>query len=275
MDIILNTISLLTINDILDILIVTFSIYKCLMLIKETRAETLIKGVIFILISWKIAEIAQFRMLQFLLKNLLTMGIFALLVLFQPELRRALEFIGRGKFSKSLLNSDDEFYEKIDYIVTACDDMSKTKTGALIVIEREIGLNEIINTGTNIDAIISDSLIKNIFFKNSPLHDGALIIKKGKISAAGCILPLTQNTSVNKDLGTRHRAALGVIEKSDAIVIVVSEETGVISICCDNQISRYLDKNSLSSILKSKFKISKKNQNLLINFWKKNNEGAK
>lgn len=254
----------MTINDLLDIGIITFLCYKFLMLVKETRAEQLIKGLFIILIVWKISEWAELRMIHFAIKNLVTLGIVALIILFQPELRRALEYIGRNKLLRKSLTDmmEEEMDCMLEAIVEAVVDLSATKTGALIVVERETGLNEIVHTGIMLDAKITSDLLKNVFFHNAPLHDGAVVIKKNRIQAAACLLPLTTSTQLSNELGTRHRAALGLVERSDAMVIVVSEESGTISLAMDGKLSRFLDRNSLMSILRSKFKVVKKSNAL-------------
>lgn len=262
----------ITLNDILDIIIVAFIFYQLFGLIRETRAHTLIKGLFVIMAVWKISEWLQFRMLQFIIKNMMTLGLVALIIVFQPELRRGLEYLGRSKlFQPTLGYSNDEITNTIKEIVDAVSDMSKTKTGALIVIEREIGLNELATFGIELNAKISSELLKNIFFKNSPMHDGAVIIRNNRVKAAGCILPLSQNSEVSKDLGTRHRAALGIVEKSDSIVVVVSEENGAISLSYDNQLLRFLDASTLTSVLKSKLKVVEK-QPLLMSFRRRADE---
>ncbi len=260
MESVLNHFLNITPNDVLDIFIISFLFYKFLMLVKETRAEQLIKGLIVILLVWKIAEWAELRMVHFAIKNLMTLGVVALIILFQPEIRRALEYIGRNKLMRKSISDmmEEEMDHMIEQIVESVLDLSEQKTGALIAIERETGLNEIVQTGVMVDAIISAELIKNVFYHNAPLHDGAVVIKKNRLQAASCLLPLTTSTALSSDLGTRHRAALGLVERSDAMVIVVSEETGVISLAMDGKLARFIDRNSLLSILRSKFKVVKK-----------------
>ncbi len=253
MSIVLDIIRNIRIVDIVDIIIVAYVFYKFLMLVRETRAEQLIKGIIVLLIASKVSEWLKLYMIHYILKNTLTLGVVALLIVFQPELRRALEYIGRSKvFSKNIGESIDKEAESvIDELSTAIADMSRNKIGALVVIERETGLNEIIQTGLNIDSKIISELILNIFTPKTPLHDGAIVIRKDRIVSAGCLLPLTSNFSLNKELGTRHRAALGMMENSDAIVVVVSEETGIISIAIDGKLQRYLDIDTMKKILKN------------------------
>jgi diadenylate cyclase len=237
--------------DLLDIIIVAVIFYKLLMLIRETRAEQLIKGLIVLLVVLNLSKWMKMHMVNYILENTMTVGVIALLVVFQPELRRALEYIGRPKWLSVSISEviREEIKENINQIVTAVTTLSRSKTGALIVMERETGLNEIVDTGTLIDGKVSAELIANIFFHNAPLHDGAILIKKEKIMAASCFLPLSTKADLSRELGTRHRAALGMIENSDAIVIVVSEETGAISIAMDGVLKRFLDSNDLEQIL--------------------------
>jgi len=254
----------ITVNDLIDIGIIAFMFYKFLMFVKETRAEQLIKGLIIILIVWKVSEWFELRMIHFAIKNLMTLGVVALIIVFQPEMRRALEYIGRNKLMRKSITDlmQEEMDNMLEAIVEAVGDLASTKTGALIALERETGLNEIVQTGVRLDAEVTSELIKNVFFHNAPLHDGAIVIKKNRLQAASCLLPLTMSTSLSNELGTRHRAALGLVERSDAMVIVVSEESGIISLAMDGKLSRFLDKNSLMSILRSKFKVVKRTSGL-------------
>lgn len=256
MEAITNIIMNIRVMDVVDILIVAFVFHKLLMLIRETRAEQLVKGLITLLVILKFSEWAKLYVVHFILKNTMTIGVVALLIVFQPELRRALEYIGRNKFlSKSIADMmEEEAQATAEEIVNAVTALSKERIGALIVMERETGLNEVIETGVRIDGQISAALLDNIFIPNTPLHDGAVIIRKERIMAAGCFLPLTDNQSLNKELGTRHRAAIGIAEQSDAIAIVVSEETGAISIAMAGKLQRFLDANTLRSILKKAYK---------------------
>lgn len=269
----LNNFTNFGLNDILDVLIVAFIFYKFLIMMRETRAETLIKGIIIILIVWRVAEMAEFRMLTFIIRNMMTLGFVALVIVFQPELRKGLDYLGRNKFFKKFSFVSEENGNDGDIvifnIVDAVLKMSKEKIGALIVIERENSLSEISMSGVELDAQISSDLIRNIFFKNSPLHDGAMIIKDGRIKAASCILPLTDKIDLSNDLGTRHRAALGISENSDVLVLIVSEENGVISFSHEGKLSRFLDKNSLISILKSKLKPSETSKTRFVLPWRR------
>ncbi len=257
--------------DLIDIVIVAVIFYKLLMLIRETRAEQLIKGLIVLLAVFNISKFLQLHMIQYILENTFTVGIFAILVVFQPELRRALEYIGRTRWLSVSISEiiKEELKHNIEEIVTAVSTLSRTKTGALIVMERDTGLNEIVDTGTLIEGKISALLITNIFEHNAPLHDGAILIKKEKIMAAGCFLPLSIKTDLSRDLGTRHRAALGMIENSDALVVVVSEETGAISVAMDGNLNRFLDTSDLRDILMENFVLEEKAS--FVDKWRNSN----
>ena len=263
------------ITDAVDILIVAFVFYKFLMLVKETRAEQLIKGMIILLVALKLSEVANLVMIHFILQQTMTLGVLALLIVFQPELRRALEYIGRSKFlTQSLaeiLKEDRE--QNFDEIVHAVTNLSRSQIGALIVFEKSTGLQDLIDTGIQIDAKITSSLIQNVFFPNSPLHDGAVIIRKDRLVSAGCILPLSDSVKLSKDLGTRHRAALGTVEHTDAVVIIVSEETGAISLAMNGKLSRFIDGNTLKSILVSTFAHSEsKPESSFLKLWRPRND---
>lgn len=273
MDAIMQTISSIRLQDVLDIVIIAFCFYKLLMLIKETRAEQLIKGIIILLVVLKLSEWAKLYTVYYILKNTVTLGFVALLILFQPELRRALEYIGRSKFlSKSIVEIQyEELIASIESIVDATVRMSKNKIGALIVLERETGISEIMETGIKIGGQLSDQLLENIFVPNTPLHDGAVTIRENKIMAAGCILPLSENQNISKELGTRHRAGLGMAESSDAVVVIVSEETGGISVAKDGKLSRFLDANTLKRILIDAYN-PEKNNALIKRRWRVKDE---
>lgn len=236
--------------NVVDILIVSYLLYKVFMLVRETRAETLLKGIIIIFaIKW-ISEISGLVLLNSIISETLNIGLITLVIIFQPELRRALEHLGRSRLlAKPFIITDEEMDNFISQIVEATVDLSKSKTGALIVLEQETGLNDYIMTGTRLDAVVSSQLLENIFVVNTPLHDGAVIIRNDRIVSAGCFLPLTENRNISKELGTRHRAALGVSENSDAVVIVVSEETGIISLAINGRITRNYNAERLKDIL--------------------------
>ena len=245
---ILYAISNIRIFDILDILVIAFIIYKSIGFLRETRAGQLVKGLFILFVIYVIANWWNLVTLQWILSKFMNSAIIAAAVIFQPELRRILENVGRTKFSHDRFFDDGEsvLSESIDKIGKAAGFMSEKKVGALIVFERTTQLGEIVNTGTVLDAAPSVSVVNNIFFPKSPLHDGALIVRGGRLLAAGCILPLTQNDNINSQLGTRHRAAIGMSENSDAVVLVVSEETGIISIAVGGNITR--NYNSVTAI---------------------------
>ncbi len=237
--------------DVLDIVIVAYLVYKILGFIQETRAQQLVRGLVVLGIVFFLSDFLKLYLLNWLLRNFVTMGLFALIVLFQPELRRGLEQLGRRNIVSGQFRSLDKenAIQVVKEIVAAVDDFSATRTGALIVFERETMLNDIIETGTIVDARISVRLLGNLFYEGSPLHDGAVIIRGDRIHAASCVLPLTEKKNIGRNLGTRHRAGLGVSEVSDALVIVVSEETGVISVAENGNFRRFMDLKSVEKIL--------------------------
>ena len=247
---VMNSLKSMSFTAIIDILVVAFIFYKGYMLIKETRAEQLLKGIAFIIILIPISAILNLSMLYFILSKTLTIGIISVVIIFQPEIRRALEHLGRSAFEDKHGFVDKEQRNiYVNEIVNAVSNLADSKTGALIAIEQGTGLGEIISSGTIIEAKITSKLLENIFVVNTPLHDGATIIGKDKILAAGCVLPLTNNKEINKKLGTRHRAGIGLSEISDALVIIVSEETGIISLAINGRLTRNYDKDRLRSIL--------------------------
>ena len=247
---VMNSLKSMSFTAIIDILVVAFIFYKGYMLIKETRAEQLLKGIAFIIILIPISAILNLSMLYFILSKTLTIGIISVVIIFQPEIRRALEHLGRSAFEDKHGFVDKEQRNiYVNEIVNAVSNLADSKTGALIAIEQGTGLGEIISSGTIIEAKITSNLLENIFVVNTPLHEGATIIGKDKILAAGCVLPLTNNKEINKKLGTRHRAGIGLSEISDALVIIVSEETGIISLAINGRLTRNYDKDRLRSIL--------------------------
>ena len=260
--------------DVIDILIVAYIIYRLMKLLKDTSAARLAKGVIWLLLIFLVATLAGLNTISFILRNSLGLGVTAAIVIFQPELRRLLEQLGKGNFSSLLVSANDPAAVEaaINATVKACSDMSKSKTGVLIVFERKERLGEIVSTGTVMDAEPSPELLKNIFFKNSPLHDGALIMREGRICAAGCVLPLSGNQNLSRDLGTRHRAAVGMSESSDSVLVVVSEETGAISVTIGGMLKRHLSPEVLRKVLEAELitddKPDKKGIAALRNIWK-------
>ncbi len=249
-DTIRNTLLNLRISSVVEIIIVAWLLYRLYWLIKETRAEQLLKGILIIVALIPITYILNMTMLYFLLSRTITLGVLSFVIIFQPEIRRALEHLGRSAFNdRQLAPEERELDELITEKVEAVDSMSETRTGALIAIERRTMLREIIATGTLVDAKVSAEIIENIFIPNTPLHDGAMIIRNDRVYAAGCMLPLTSSSEISKKLGTRHRAAIGLTEQSDAAVIIVSEETGVISLALNGKLVRNYDKARLKAIL--------------------------
>lgn len=274
-----NVLKTFQLIDAVDVICVAFLIYQGIKLVRETRAEQLVKGLLFLIIPFFIATQFELKMMSFIFQNLFQFGVITLLIVFQPELRRALEQMGRSRISRfKLFGSNQQISEEteerwriaIDAIVDACTSFSKSKTGALIVVEEETKLGEYIKTGTVIDAEPSKELIGNIFFVNSPLHDGAMVVRYGKLFAAGCFLPLSTNQSISRELGTRHRAALGMSENSDAMVIIVSEETGYISIAHDGVLTRNITPETLRFSLEEELFPSRKQNEVTEKraFWK-------
>ena len=265
------------IRDIVDILIVAVVLYKLYTLIKETRAEQLLKGIGVLLVLTEVSEWLELYTINWILGNAMTVGTLAILIVFQPELRRGLEYIGRSRFfSKSLIEIRGESISRVvDEIVEATASLARQKIGALIVLEKQTGLNEVVETGTKIGGTVSSDLLINIFIPNTPLHDGAVIIKDDIIKAAACFLPLTDSSSVSKELGTRHRAALGISERSDSISIIVSEETGAISIAENGTISRYLDSKTLKQILLEMYKPKNSDQTFMTRWRNRDEDGKK
>ncbi len=276
MDIISNFFTQITANiriqDIIDVLVISFVVYKIFDFLKQTRAEQLLKGIAILLVLTKISEWLQLYTVNWILSNTMTVGTIAILVVFQPELRRGLEYLGRTSiFTGNLAEiQENEAKHTVKSILDAVASLSRQKIGAILVIERRTGLNEIIDTGTKMDSIVSAELLINIFIPNTPLHDGAVIIKDDRIRAAACFLPLSENMTISKEMGTRHRAALGMSERSDSLSIVVSEETGVISIAEHASISRHLDIDTLETILMEIYRRSEDRS--IGNFWRRINE---
>lgn len=245
------TIPEFTITDILEIIIIAYAFYHIILWIKDTRAWMLLKGMILLAIIFLVAVVLEMNVVLWVFQNAMVVGIMALVVIFQPELRNALEQLGRKNFLGSLTfdnqkGKNERYTEKsIQAMIRAVYDMAKVKTGALIVVEREIQCREYERTGIPIDAEISSQLIVNIFEHNTPLHDGAVLVRDNRIVAATCYLPLSNNLEVSKELGTRHRAGLGISEVSDSLTIIVSEETGFVSLACDGRLYRKIDADTL------------------------------
>ncbi|MFC5602000.1 diadenylate cyclase CdaA [Sporosarcina koreensis] len=228
-------------KNIVDVLLVWFVFYKLITIIKGTKAVQLLKGIFVILFARIFTEYLGLDTLKWMLDQVLMFGFLAIIILFQPEIRRALEQLGRGRlFARSAMQEEEERDRMIEAFTKSVSYMAKRRIGALISIERETGLSEYIETGTPLNSIVTSELLINIFIPNTPLHDGAVILQKNRIAAAGCYLPLSENPFISKELGTRHRAALGISEVTDAITVVVSEETGAVSITANGDINRNL-----------------------------------
>ncbi len=256
------------ISDLLDVFFVAFIIYEGIKLIRGSRSVHLIKGVAFLVVLFLVVRLVNMEASEFLLSSLFENALIILVVLFSPEIRNILEKFGRRSITDFSFFSfkNDGLYEKevtdmVNDFCKAAGELSETKTGALVVFERESPLNDIINTGTLLDACSSTELFNGLFFKNSALHDGAVVVKNAKIYSAGCILPLTQNNAISSDLGTRHRAAIGMSEQSDAVIAVVSEETGSISIAINGKLERDIQTGKLREILLSNLLPEEKNKN--------------
>jgi len=239
--------------DVVDIVVVAYFVYKLINFTKRSNAAQVLKGIIFLVVIAQVSGLLGLNLLNFLLVNALQLGLLALVILFQPELRKAFERVGSKRFQlfadKEMAPSEIE--NAILQTVEACKSLSWSRTGALIVFEREISLSGVLKTGTVVDSKVSAELIKNIFFPNAPLHDGALIIQHGRTAAAGCMLPLSANTNLSKQLGMRHRAGVGMSENSDAVVVVVSEETGSVSVAIGGMLKRHLAPETLEKLLKN------------------------
>jgi len=256
---------------VVEISLVSYAVYKVIQLVRETRALQLVKGLLFILIFSWMSKLLGLKTIAYLLQSALQIFGFSLIVLFQPELRRALEKLGSSGFQDLMLRRTDEerfkIISAIESIVKACTKLSEDYIGALIVIERGTKIGEIINTGTPMDAVLSTELLINLFIPKSPLHDGAVIVRSNIIKAAACYLPLTQNAALSRELGTRHRAALGITEISDAIAVVVSEESGKISYAHNGGLTRNLTPDLLRKAL-TKFLLEDENDRKLFTFRK-------
>lgn len=241
----------MSIVDIIDILIVAYIVYKIITWVKETRAWTLFKGIVVIFLLYAVATMLQLNTIHWLLSKTISVGIIAFVILFQPEMRKALEQLGNGRMIKGLFkfesqDMDSKFEEQIiEEVVTAAEKMGSVKTGALILIERLVPLGDHIRTGIQIDGIVTSQLLINIFEHNTPLHDGAVIIQGNRVVSATCYLPLSDNLGLSKELGTRHRAGVGISEITDSLTIIVSEETGKISVAYEGELERNLDADSL------------------------------
>ena len=266
--------------DLLDILVVTFLIYEAISLVRQTRTAQLAKGIIAVLLAYAVANLLGMRTLAWLINSIMSFGIIALVVVFQPELRRALEQVGRTslfgmQLFKGKADPGDLRAKWQSAIVAVCDSaeqLADSRTGALVVLERRTNLSEIIKTGTVLNADITPEMLGTIFYEGTPLHDGAVVVRDGRIEAAGCFLPLSINLEIGKDMGTRHRAAVGMSESSDSVLVVVSEETGAISVAIGGMLKRHLSPEVLKKVLESELlteeKPEKNRLTALRNIWK-------
>ncbi|MCI8813113.1 MAG: TIGR00159 family protein [Oscillibacter sp.] len=243
----------LQITDVLDILIIAFLLYKLLTLVRSTKAASLLKGLLVFFAVLALSYICQLNGIYYILSKMMEMGVLALIILFQPEIRRILEQVGSRRIIAFFSHSEagNVMEQTIGQTVLACTEMSQSRTGALIVFEREIMLDELVRSGTVLDASVSSELLKNIFFVKAPMHDGAVIVRHGRILGAGCMLPLSKNVNLSRDLGMRHRAGIGMSENSDAVVVIVSEETGSISVAIGGMLKRHLKPETLENLLRN------------------------
>lgn len=249
-----NCISTIRFEDIFDIIAMSFIIYQVLKFVRNTRTAQLLKGILLYIAIMLVSQFLNMNATSFVLKSAFDVGILAVLIMFQPELRKVLEQIGKGGMKKYFnpderLRDNFESQNAVNEVINAAAHLSAANTGALIVFEREIKISEIIESGVAVDSKISSQLLENIFFVNTPLHDGAVIIRNGRVAAAACLLPLTDNKRLSTELGTRHRAAIGISEASDALALVVSEETGTISLAKGGKLIRGLPLNTLKEEL--------------------------
>lgn len=251
---IFNYFSTISAWDIVDIVIVAYIIYEVIKVARNTSSSSLMKGILVLLIALWLSSVLNLTMINFLLRKALEIGLIALVIIFQPELRKLLAKVGSSNFYGLFSGKEKEktaLESAITQTVLACEQMAKTKTGALIIYERNMLLSDIMTTGTIIDADTTAELMKNVFYPKAPLHDGAMILRNGRIAAAGCVLPLTNKTNLSKDLGMRHRAGIGVSEQTDALVIIVSEETGAISVAIEGMLKRNLNHDTFEKILRT------------------------
>ncbi|MFD1954090.1 diadenylate cyclase CdaA [Paenibacillus thailandensis] len=261
------------IKDLIDILIVSYIIYKLIQLVRGTRAVQLMKGILVLMATWAVSTWFDLYTLKWLMNQIFTFSVLSVLIIFQPELRRALEQLGRGKlFGRSPAGDKDVVNAQLAEVMKAVQHMAKRKIGALIVFERKTGLSEIVESGIPLESQITSELLINIFTPNTPLHDGAVIVQGSQISAAACYLPLSENPFISKELGTRHRAAIGVSENSDALAVVVSEETGQVSLAMNGMVVRDINEEALISKLFDELTETtntKEKERAFVSFWKR------
>ena len=244
---------LIQLSDVLDVAIMVFVIYKVLSLVQSTKAANLLKGLFVFFAVLMLSSLLKLHSITYILRAMVEIGVVALIILFQPEIRQILEQMGSRRFTSLFVPaaSVTGLEQTISQTVLACTEMSKTRTGALIVFEQEILLDDMIRSGTVLDATVSSELLKNIFFVKAPMHDGAVIIRNGRVQGAGCMLPLSKNVNLSRELGMRHRAGIGMSENSDAVVVIVSEESGSISVAIGGMLKRHLKAETLENILRN------------------------
>ena len=241
------------ISDILDIAIMAFALYKIFTLVQSTKAASLVKGLLIFLAALVASSALHLNGINYIMTRMVNLGLLALIILFQPEIRRILEQVGSRRLMAFFVHEESvgAVERAISQTVLACTEMSQTRTGALIVFEREILLDDMVRSGTVLDAAVSSELLKNIFFVKAPMHDGAVIVRHGRVLGAGCMLPLSKNVNLSRDLGMRHRAGIGMSENSDAVVVIVSEETGSISVAVGGMLKRHLMAETLENLLRN------------------------
>lgn len=268
-------------SDFLDIVVVAFAIYKVLPLFRTSRTMQILKAIFFVFVAiWLTSsDVLSMKVTHFLLSQVTTVGLLALVVLFQPELRRLLDHLGNVKIGKifSTMDGRQDMSGVITQTVMACEQLSREKTGALIVFQRDSALDEYMKTGTIIEGQVSEQLIRNVFFPKAALHDGAMIIREGRVTAAGCVLPLSESNRLSLDLGTRHRAGVGVSEVSDAVVVIVSEERGTISVAVGGMLKQHLAPKMLERILRNELMLEEeeKEDNLALKLKQKLSKNSK
>lgn len=241
------------VTDVLDIAIMIFALYKVLTLVQSTKAASLLKGLFVFLTLLMFSSLFHLNGINYIMSKMVEWGVLALIILFQPEIRRILEQMGSKRFIAFFTHSEvgNTMEQTIGQTVLACSEMSQTRTGALIVFERELLLDDMVRSGTILDAAVSSELFKNIFFVKAPMHDGAVIVRNGRVLGAGCMLPLSKNVNLSRDLGMRHRAGIGMSENSDAVVVIVSEESGSISVAVGGMLKRHLKPETLENLLRN------------------------
>ena len=261
----------ISVVDVIDILLVAFIFYYVFQFMRKRRAGKLLAGILFLIVMLLVSKVTGMKALNYILNSLFSVGVLSLIVVFQPELRSFLEKVGGTTFHnfRSKSDQDADIRSMIAEVCTAAQNMSASKTGALIVFERNTKLGDQIRTGTILDSAVTSFLLENIFFNKAPMHDGAVIISGSRINAAGCFLPLSTNNDIHKDLGTRHRAGIGMSENSDAVVVIVSEENGTISVAIDGELHRGFDKSTLQNLLNQQLLGSETTRKAIPQLWEK------